>query len=97
MGRGLLALLAHALRGGGHADVAARRFSAVALWCFVAMGISGVINALVRMFPGDLFDTRYGLLILVKLAALVALGCWAGGSAGPGWLPWRPTPRRGNR
>ncbi len=35
---GLLALLVHALRGGEHADLAARRFSAVAFWCFVAMG-----------------------------------------------------------
>ncbi|MET0901108.1 MAG: cytochrome c oxidase assembly protein [Mycobacterium sp.] len=71
---GLLALLAHALRGGGHADLAARRFSTVALWCFVAMGLSGVVNALVRMRPEDLLDTRYGVLILVKIAALLALG-----------------------
>ena len=42
---GLLALLVHALRGGEHADLAARRFSAVALWCFVAMALSGVVNA----------------------------------------------------
>ena len=48
---GLLALLAHAIRGGEHADVAARRFSAVALWCFVAMAVSGVVNALVRVQP----------------------------------------------
>ncbi|BBY90296.1 Copper resistance D [Mycolicibacterium tokaiense] len=93
---GLLALLAHALRGGGHADVAARRFSAVALWCFVAMGISGVINALVRMFPGDLFDTRYGLLILVKLAALVALGVlgWRQRRTGVAALAADPTARQ---
>ncbi|CAN5756355.1 cytochrome c oxidase assembly protein [soil metagenome] len=71
---GLLALLAHALRNGRHADLAARRFSKVALWCFVAMALSGVINALVRMRPEDLFATRYGLLILVKIAALVLLG-----------------------
>jgi putative copper resistance protein D len=31
---GLLALLAHGLRGGDHTDLAARRFSAVALWCY---------------------------------------------------------------
>jgi cytochrome c oxidase assembly factor CtaG/putative copper export protein len=71
---GLLALLAHALRNGRHADLAARRFSKIALWCFVAMALSGVINALVRMRPEDLFATRYGLLILVKIAALVLLG-----------------------
>ena len=51
---GLLALLAHAIRGGEHADVAARRFSAVALWCFVAMAVSGVVNALVRVRLEDL-------------------------------------------
>jgi putative copper resistance protein D len=75
---GLLALLAHAWRGrllrDGYADLAARRFSKVALWCFVAMGLSGVVNALVRMRPEDLLDTRYGVLILVKVAALLALG-----------------------
>lgn len=83
---GLLALLVHALRGGSgeqersdrgmiqHADLAARRFSAVALWCFAAMAFSGVINALVRLRPTDLLSTSYGGLILAKTAALVALG-----------------------
>ncbi|ORB65729.1 cytochrome c oxidase assembly protein [Mycolicibacterium tusciae] len=71
---GLLALLVHALRGGEHAYLAARRFSAVALWCFVAMAFSGVVNALVRVQPSDLFDTAYGRLILAKAAALCVLG-----------------------
>lgn len=71
---GLLALLAHALRGSEHAGLAARRFSAVALWCFMAMACSGVLNALVRMRIGDLFDTRYGVLVVAKLVALCALG-----------------------
>lgn len=71
---GLLALLVHALRGGEHADVAARRFSAIALWCFVAMAFSGVINALVRIAPADLFRTEYGALVLAKVLALTLLG-----------------------
>ncbi|CAN3129997.1 cytochrome c oxidase assembly protein [Mycobacterium sp. smrl_JER01] len=71
---GLLALLVHALRGGDHGPLAARRFSAVALWCFVAMALSGVINALVRVRPGDLVTTEYGLLLVAKAAALVVLG-----------------------
>ncbi|WP_111512290.1 cytochrome c oxidase assembly protein [Mycobacterium kyogaense] len=73
---GLLALLVHALRGGTgvHDHLAARRFSAVALWCFVAMAFSGVINALVRVRPEDLVHTRYGWLLLAKSAALVTLG-----------------------
>ncbi|MDP9168967.1 MAG: bifunctional copper resistance protein CopD/cytochrome c oxidase assembly protein, partial [Actinomycetota bacterium] len=71
---GLLALLAHATRGGEHADVAARRFSALALWCFVAMAISGVLNALVRIRPADLVHTSYGWLVVGKAAALCVLG-----------------------
>lgn len=73
---GLLALLVHALRGGDddHAALAARRFSAVALWCFVAMALSGIINALVRVRPADLVTTSYGALLLAKIAALAALG-----------------------
>ena len=76
---GLLALLVHALRGGGHADLAARRFSAVALWCFVAMALSGVVNALTRIALVDLLTSRYGWLVLAKVTALVALGIlgWA--------------------
>jgi putative copper resistance protein D len=71
---GLLALLAHALRGGEHAGLAARRFSAVAFWCFIAMALSGVINALVRMRFSDLFATEYGWLVVAKIVALCSLG-----------------------
>lgn len=71
---GLLVLLAHALRGGGHTDLAARRFSAVALCCFVAMVLSGTVNAAVRIRFVDLVSTPYGALVLAKVVALVILG-----------------------
>lgn len=71
---GLMALWALAVRGGEHLDVAARRFSAIALWCFSAMALSGIVNALVRVRPGELFSTTYGWLLLGKAAALVVLG-----------------------
>ncbi|MCE9517253.1 MAG: cytochrome c oxidase assembly protein [Mycobacterium sp.] len=71
---GLLALLAHALRGGEHVDIATRRFSAVALWCFVAMAASGVINVLTRLRPSELFSTNYGALVVGKVVACAALG-----------------------
>jgi cytochrome c oxidase assembly factor CtaG/putative copper export protein len=71
---GLLVLLVHALRGGRHADLAARRFSALAGWCFVAMALSGVVNALVRVLPADLATTSYGRLVIAKFAALCVLG-----------------------
>ncbi|GAB3440264.1 cytochrome c oxidase assembly protein [Phycicoccus ginsengisoli] len=52
----------------------ATRFSAVALWCFVAVALSGVQNAYLRV--GDLGNlaSRYGVLVLVKTLALVLLG-----------------------
>jgi cytochrome c oxidase assembly factor CtaG/putative copper export protein len=71
---GLLALLAHVIRGGQHADLAARRFSSIALWCFVAMALSGVVNALVRVLPSDLLTTDYGRLVVAKFVALCLLG-----------------------
>src|ERR1700727_215688 len=71
---GLLALLVHVFRGGEHADLASRRFSVIALWCFVAMALSGVVNALVRILPSDLLTTTYGRLVVVKFVALCLLG-----------------------
>ncbi len=71
---GLVALLIHALRGGGHLNVAARRFSTLALWCYVAIGLSGIINALIRVQLSDLITTRYGWLLVGKATALLLLG-----------------------
>jgi putative copper resistance protein D len=71
---GLLALLAHALRGDGHLGLAARRFSMIALWCWVAMAVSGLVNALVRVQPSDLLGTEYGRLVIAKFVALCLLG-----------------------
>ncbi|HEX7322771.1 MAG TPA: cytochrome c oxidase assembly protein [Mycobacterium sp.] len=79
---GLLALLIHAFRGGEHADLAARRFSTVALWCFAAMGLSGVVNAFVRVTPAELLTCAYGRLVVAKFVALCLLGV-------AGWLQRR--------
>ncbi len=55
--------------------VALPRFSTLALVCFLTVGVSGVLNAYVRIGSiSDLFTTRYGGLVLFKTAALVALG-----------------------
>ncbi|MEV7965934.1 cytochrome c oxidase assembly protein [Sphaerisporangium sp. NPDC088356] len=57
---------------------AVRRFSALALCCFVAVGVSGVVNAWIRLgSPDQVWQSRYGLLVLGKLLALVVLG-WFG-------------------
>ena len=46
------------MRSGSTRDLAARRFSALALWCFVAMAASGVVNALVRIQLPELVRCR---------------------------------------
>lgn len=71
---GLLALLGHALRGGSHTDIAARRFSGLALWCFASMAVSGIVNAAVRIDVSNIYDSSYGLLVVGKVAALAGLG-----------------------
>jgi putative copper resistance protein D len=71
---GLIALLALGWRRGAHLSLAARRFSRLALVCWVVMAISGTVNALVRISIGDLFTTDYGLLVVAKIVALLLLG-----------------------
>ncbi|KAA0921585.1 copper resistance protein CopD, partial [Rhodococcus sp. ANT_H53B] len=83
---GLLALLAHALRGGGHLAVATRRYSTLALVAFVIMAVSGVVNAAVRVPVTSLWDSTYGALILAKIAALAIVGTL-------GWIQRRRTVR----
>ncbi|WP_081898766.1 cytochrome c oxidase assembly protein [Herbidospora cretacea] len=57
-----------------------RRFSAVALCAYAVVGASGLINAWVRLGGlTTLFESRYGLLVLAKIAALALLG----------WFGWR--------
>jgi cytochrome c oxidase assembly factor CtaG/putative copper export protein len=50
------------------------RFSRLALVCWLALGITGVVNALVRVAPADLFTTGYGALVVGKVVALGVLG-----------------------
>jgi cytochrome c oxidase assembly factor CtaG/putative copper export protein len=96
---GLLALLAHALRDGDHTGLAARRFSMVALWCWVAMALSGMVNALVRVLPSDLLTTGYGRLIVAKFVALCVLGGlgWRQRRSGVAALQADPSPPRARR
>ena len=81
---GLLALVAHALRGGGHLAVATRRYSVIALIAFVTMAVSGIVNAAVRVPVTSLWDSTYGILILAKIAALAIVGTL-------GWIQRRRT------
>lgn len=72
---GLMGLIAHSRRLGPGLAVAVRRYSAVAFISIIALAISGVINALIRIEPSDLLSTRYGLIIVAKtvLTCVLAL------------------------
>ncbi len=72
---GLAALGWVALRRSKRLDAAVARYSTLALWAFVVVGVSGGVNAAVRLRSiGDVFGEPYGLLVLGKVAALVILG-----------------------
>lgn len=75
---GLIAVLGTAAAGGpdraAALETAVPRFSRMALVCWVVVGLTGVVNALVRVAPADLFTTGYGALVVGKAVALGALG-----------------------
>lgn len=54
-------------------DVVAR-YSTLALTCFVLVAVSGVANAALRLGSWSGLQSRYGVLVLVKVLALVLLG-----------------------
>jgi putative copper resistance protein D len=60
--------------------VAVPRFSRLALWCAVAVAVSGAVNASIRMQNlGELVTTSYGRLVLAKIVLIVVLslfGLW---------------------
>ncbi len=74
---GLLAIVVLRPTLGRALPVVVERYSGLALWCFVAVGVSGVVSAVIRLGGladlGNLF-TAYGALILVKTTCLVVLG-----------------------
>jgi putative copper resistance protein D len=86
---GLAAILLY-LRGRpgrpvGDLPVIVTRFSALALACFAAAAVSGLVEAWTRLESVSLLWTsRYGLLLTAKVVALVALGLF-------GWLHRRRT------
>lgn len=72
---GLAALGWVAIRGSKRLEPALARYSSIATWAFVVVGVSGAINAAVRFESvGDVFGTAYGQLVVAKVVALVALG-----------------------
>ena len=72
---GLLSITWYALGGGRDVPLAVRRFSVLAGWAYVAVGLSGVIGAVVRLHQlPELWSSGYGRLVMAKTALFVALG-----------------------
>lgn len=72
---GVLVALAAALRRGTDDLVlAVRRYPAFATWCWVVLGASGVLAAVLLAPPAELLSSLYGVTVLVKVAALLLVG-----------------------
>lgn len=76
---GLIALVVLRPVLGDALAAVARRYSTVALWAFVALGLSGVMAASTRFDRLQDLATPYGVLVIVKVVAFVVLGV-------AGWL-----------
>ncbi|MEQ1735533.1 MAG: cytochrome c oxidase assembly protein [Rhodoglobus sp.] len=58
----------------GRLEVVLRRYSSLALVCFVVVAASGYVSAAIRLESLPNLLSPYGILVLVKIAALLALG-----------------------
>ncbi|CNG17027.1 ABC transporter permease [Mycobacterium tuberculosis] len=75
---GLAIVGVHALLRRDKLAVMAERFSRMALWCYVVVGASGLVNVIARLpDPAELVTTNYGRLALGKIIAFAVLG-WFG-------------------
>ncbi len=67
-------------RLGAELPRAARRYSALALWCFALVGVSGVFSSVIRLnSPAELFTTSWGAILGLKILLWIGLGVM-------GWL-----------
>ncbi len=58
----------------GRLEIVLRRYSSLALICFVVVAVSGYVSAALRLENLPNLLTPYGILVLIKIAALLALG-----------------------
>ena len=84
---GLVALAVMRPQLGSDLGVTVQRYSTLALGAFVAVALSGVQSAWLRLGGLDGLASAYGLLVAVKVAALAALGY-------AGWRQRRAMARR---
>ncbi len=71
---GLIGLGWVALRGSRRLEDGIARYSTLAFWCFALVAISGLVNAAVGLGSFGGLDSTYGILVVLKVVALVGLG-----------------------
>ena len=71
---GLLALAMLRPLLGQALAVSVQRYSTLAGWCFVAVAVSGAVNAWIRVGSIGNLASSYGALVILKVLALVILG-----------------------
>jgi putative copper resistance protein D len=71
---GLLALAMLRPLLGTALAVSVQRYSILAGWCFVAVAVSGAANAWIRIGSIGNLASSYGVLVILKVVALVVLG-----------------------
>lgn len=71
---GLFALGWVALHGSKRFPEAVSRYSVIALWCFVTVGVAGFAAATVRFGSLSDLNSTYGFLVIAKVLLFVALG-----------------------
>lgn len=86
---GLIALIWVALRGSKRLEPAVARYSVLAVWCFAFVAASGLINIIVRITSLEHFTSTYGILVLIKVGALLTLGVF-------GWFQRKRIVARGS-
>jgi putative copper resistance protein D len=75
---GLAALLLHVRGEPELLAVAVPRFSSIALGCYVTIAVTGIIAAYLEFDSlSDLWESRYGMLVMLKATALITLGALA--------------------
>ena len=70
---GLAGLLLIARHLGGQLPAVVGRYSTLALWCFVLVALSGVLNAGLRLGSWSALGSSYGLLVIGKATPWC---CW---------------------
>jgi cytochrome c oxidase assembly factor CtaG/putative copper export protein len=71
---GLLALAMLRPMLGKAIAVSVQRYSTLAGWCFAAVAVSGAVNAWIRIGSIGNLASSYGVLVVLKVVALVILG-----------------------